>query len=173
MTSARCRATPANKLACSLLRRLAALGVPVLVVSESHPFHWLDDGYRAVTRHARRSRIVLGEGCRDGDARPVRHDRRGGRDAGPADDLSRAPSRRRPAPGSRPGGSPPSWKSATSRPARSRAVSPPRSRLLSAAKRGRGRGPSRSDGKVRWCRTSIDFPLSPPLPLTGARSMTG
>lgn len=41
-----------EKLVCPLLRRLAALGVPVLVVAEYDPFHWLDDGYRSVTRHA-------------------------------------------------------------------------------------------------------------------------
>ena len=41
-----------DKLVCPLLKRLAALGVPVLVVAEYDPFHWLDDGYRSVTRQA-------------------------------------------------------------------------------------------------------------------------
>jgi hypothetical protein len=41
-----------DQLVCPLLERLAALGVPVLVVAEYDPFHWLDDGYRSVTRHA-------------------------------------------------------------------------------------------------------------------------
>lgn len=40
-----------DKLVCPLLKRLAALGVPVLVVAEYDPYHWLDDGYRSVTRH--------------------------------------------------------------------------------------------------------------------------
>jgi hypothetical protein len=40
-----------EKLVCPLLKRLAALGVPVLVVAEYDPYHWLDDGYREVTRH--------------------------------------------------------------------------------------------------------------------------
>jgi len=37
-------------LVCPLFRRLASLGVPVLVVAEYDPYHWLDDGYRTVTR---------------------------------------------------------------------------------------------------------------------------
>jgi len=40
-----------EKLVCPLLGRLAALGVPVLVVAQYDPYHWLDDGYRSVTRH--------------------------------------------------------------------------------------------------------------------------
>lgn len=39
-----------EKLVCPLLKRLAALGVPVLVVAEYDPYHWKDDGYRPVTR---------------------------------------------------------------------------------------------------------------------------
>jgi hypothetical protein len=38
------------KLACPLFERLAALGVPALVVAEYDPFHWRDDDYRKVTR---------------------------------------------------------------------------------------------------------------------------
>lgn len=41
-----------EKLACPLMKRLAALGVPTLVVAEYDPYHWKDDGYRAVTRRA-------------------------------------------------------------------------------------------------------------------------
>jgi hypothetical protein len=37
-------------LACPLFRRLAAIGVPVLVVAEYDPYHWQDGAYRAVTR---------------------------------------------------------------------------------------------------------------------------
>ncbi|CAN5443144.1 hypothetical protein BH10PSE6_BH10PSE6_53970 [soil metagenome] len=47
------RALPRNegeKLACPLMKRLAALGVPTLVVAEYDPYHWKDDSYRAVTR---------------------------------------------------------------------------------------------------------------------------
>jgi hypothetical protein len=47
------RALPSHAgeaLVCPLLRRLASLGVPVLVVAEYDPYHWLDDGYRSVTR---------------------------------------------------------------------------------------------------------------------------
>jgi hypothetical protein len=40
-----------ERLVCPLLKRLAALGVPVLVVAEYDPYHWKDDGYRRVTRH--------------------------------------------------------------------------------------------------------------------------
>ena len=39
-----------EKLACPLLKRLAAIGVPVLVVAEYDPYHWQNDDYRAVTR---------------------------------------------------------------------------------------------------------------------------
>jgi hypothetical protein len=49
------RALPPNegeKLVCPLLKRLAGLGVPVLVVAEYDPYHWKDDAYRAVTRRA-------------------------------------------------------------------------------------------------------------------------
>jgi len=47
------RALPRNegeKLACPLLKRLASLGVPTLVVAEYDPYHWKDDSYRSVTR---------------------------------------------------------------------------------------------------------------------------
>ena len=33
-----------------MFKRLAAIGVPVLVVAEYDPYHWQDDKYRAVTR---------------------------------------------------------------------------------------------------------------------------
>jgi hypothetical protein len=39
-----------EKLACPLLKRLAAIGVPVLVVAEYDPYHWQDANWRAVTR---------------------------------------------------------------------------------------------------------------------------
>ena len=39
-----------EKLACPLLKRLAAIGVPVLVVVEYDPYHWQDDNWRAETR---------------------------------------------------------------------------------------------------------------------------
>jgi len=38
------------RLACPLFKRLAAIGVPVLVVNEYDPWHWQNDEYRAVTR---------------------------------------------------------------------------------------------------------------------------
>ena len=38
------------RLACPLFKRLAAIGVPVLVVAEYDPYHWQNDEYRAVTR---------------------------------------------------------------------------------------------------------------------------
>jgi hypothetical protein len=38
-----------EKLACPLFKRLAAIGVPVLVVAEYDPFHWQDDSWRTVT----------------------------------------------------------------------------------------------------------------------------
>jgi hypothetical protein len=38
------------RLSCLLFKRLAALGVPVLVVAEYDPYHWQNDEYRAVTR---------------------------------------------------------------------------------------------------------------------------
>jgi hypothetical protein len=38
------------KLACPLFRRLAAIGVPVLVVAEYDPYHWQDDAWRSETR---------------------------------------------------------------------------------------------------------------------------
>lgn len=38
------------RLSCAMFKRLAALGVPVLVVAEYDPYHWQDDKYRAVTR---------------------------------------------------------------------------------------------------------------------------
>jgi hypothetical protein len=37
-------------LACPLLKRLAAIGVPVLVVAEYDPYHWQDESWRAETR---------------------------------------------------------------------------------------------------------------------------
>jgi hypothetical protein len=39
-----------ERLACPLLARLAAIGVPVLVVAEYDPYHWQDDKWRAETR---------------------------------------------------------------------------------------------------------------------------
>jgi hypothetical protein len=39
-----------ERLACPLFKRLAALGVPVLVVAEYDPYHWQDDSWRAVTK---------------------------------------------------------------------------------------------------------------------------
>jgi hypothetical protein len=39
-----------ERLACPLFKRLAAIGVPVLVVAEYDPYHWQDDSWRAVTR---------------------------------------------------------------------------------------------------------------------------
>ncbi len=39
-----------ERLACPLFKRLATIGVPVLVVVEYDPYHWQDDGWRAVTR---------------------------------------------------------------------------------------------------------------------------
>lgn len=39
-----------ERLACPLLKRLAAIGVPVLVVAEYDPYHWQDDRWRAETR---------------------------------------------------------------------------------------------------------------------------
>jgi hypothetical protein len=38
------------KLACPLFERLAATGVPALVVAEYDPYHWQDDAYRKTTR---------------------------------------------------------------------------------------------------------------------------
>jgi hypothetical protein len=38
------------RLACPLFERLAALGVPVLVVAEYDPYHWQNDDWRKVTR---------------------------------------------------------------------------------------------------------------------------
>jgi GDSL-like Lipase/Acylhydrolase family len=40
-----------EKLACPLFKRLAAIGVPVLVVIEYDPYHWQDEKWRAETRH--------------------------------------------------------------------------------------------------------------------------
>lgn len=39
-----------ERLACPLFKRLAAIGVPVLVVVEYDPFHWQDDGWRPMTQ---------------------------------------------------------------------------------------------------------------------------
>ena len=39
-----------ERLACPLFTRLAAIGVPVLVVAEYDPYHWQDEAWRAVTR---------------------------------------------------------------------------------------------------------------------------
>jgi len=39
-----------ERLACPLFKRLAAIGVPVLVVVEYDPYHWQDDTWRAETR---------------------------------------------------------------------------------------------------------------------------
>lgn len=38
------------RLSCLMFKRLAAIGVPVLVVAEYDPYHWQNDDYRAVTR---------------------------------------------------------------------------------------------------------------------------
>jgi hypothetical protein len=38
------------RLSCAMLKRLAAIGVPVLVVAEYDPYHWQNDDYRAITR---------------------------------------------------------------------------------------------------------------------------
>lgn len=38
------------RLSCPLFKRLATIGVPVLVVAEYDPYHWQNDDYRAVTR---------------------------------------------------------------------------------------------------------------------------
>ena len=38
------------RLACPLFKRLAALGVPVLVVAEYDPYLWMDDDYAPVVR---------------------------------------------------------------------------------------------------------------------------
>jgi hypothetical protein len=38
------------KLACPLFKRLAAIGVPVLVAAEYDPYHWQDESWRAETR---------------------------------------------------------------------------------------------------------------------------
>ncbi|MBN9088871.1 MAG: hypothetical protein J0J01_18345 [Reyranella sp.] len=39
-----------ERLACPLFKRLAAIGVPVLVVAEYDSFHWRDESWRRVTR---------------------------------------------------------------------------------------------------------------------------
>lgn len=39
-----------ERLACPLFKRLAAIGVPALVVVEYDPFHWQDEGWRPMTR---------------------------------------------------------------------------------------------------------------------------
>ena len=39
-----------ERLACPLFKRLAAIGVPVLVVAEYDPYHWQDEAWRAETR---------------------------------------------------------------------------------------------------------------------------